>query len=88
MAALAVRATRGRHANVLEHLAGFFKRQLTSDERAELAEVIAEYRCGLVPLVVPITLLKHHVRRLNVVYLAEQVYLAPHPREPTLRNHV
>jgi uncharacterized protein YbgA (DUF1722 family)/uncharacterized protein YbbK (DUF523 family) len=88
MAALAVRATRGRHANVLEHLAGFFKRQLTSDERAELAEVIAEYRRGLVPLVVPITLLKHHVRRLNVAYLAEQVYLAPHPRELMLRNHV
>jgi uncharacterized protein YbgA (DUF1722 family) len=87
MAALAVRATRGRHVNVLEHLAGFFKRQLTGDERAELAEVIAEYRRGLVPLVVPITLLKHHVRRLNVAYLAEQVYLAPHPRELMLRNH-
>jgi uncharacterized protein YbgA (DUF1722 family) len=87
MAALAVRATRGRHVNVLEHLAGFFKRQLTGDERAELAEVIAEYRRGLVPLVVPITLLKHHVRRLNVAYLAEQVYLAPHPRQLMLRNH-
>ena len=55
MAALTVRATRGRHVNVLAHLAGFFKRQLTGDERAELAEVIAEYRRGLVPLVVPIT---------------------------------
>jgi uncharacterized protein YbgA (DUF1722 family)/uncharacterized protein YbbK (DUF523 family) len=88
MAALAVRATRGRHVNVLEHLAGFFKRQLTGDERAELAEVIAEYRRGLVPLVVPLTLIKHHVRRLNVSYLAEQVYLTPHPRELMLRNHV
>jgi hypothetical protein len=86
--ALAVRATRGRHVNVLEHLAGFFKPQLTGDERAELAEVIAEYRRGLVPLVVPITLLKHHLRRLNIAYLAEQVYLAPHPRELMLRNHV
>jgi uncharacterized protein YbgA (DUF1722 family)/uncharacterized protein YbbK (DUF523 family) len=88
MAALAVKASRGRHANVLEHLAGFFKRQITRDERAELADVIAEYRRGLVPLVVPITLLKHHVRRLNVTYLAEQVYLTPHPRELMLRNHV
>ena len=88
MAALAVRATRGRHVNVLEHLAGFFKRQLTDDERAELAEVIAEYRRFLVPLVVPLTLIKHHVRRLNVSYLAEQVYLTPHPRELMLRNHV
>jgi uncharacterized protein YbgA (DUF1722 family)/uncharacterized protein YbbK (DUF523 family) len=88
MQALAVRATRARHVNVLQHLAGFFKRQLTDDERAELGEVIAEYRRGLVPLVVPLTLLKHHVRRLAVGYLADQVYLNPHPKELMLRNHV
>jgi uncharacterized protein YbgA (DUF1722 family)/uncharacterized protein YbbK (DUF523 family) len=88
MRALAVRATRARHTNVLQHLAGFFKRQLTGDERAELAEVIEEYRRGLVPLVVPVTLVKHHVRRLGLAYLADQVYLSPHPRELMLRNHV
>jgi uncharacterized protein YbgA (DUF1722 family)/uncharacterized protein YbbK (DUF523 family) len=88
MQALAVRATRARHVNVLQHVAGFFKRQLGGDERAELAEVIAEYRAGLVPLVVPITLLKHHVRRLGIAYLADQVYLTPHPKELMLRNHV
>jgi uncharacterized protein YbgA (DUF1722 family)/uncharacterized protein YbbK (DUF523 family) len=88
MRALAVRATRARHVNVLQHLAGFFKRQLTDDERAELGEVIEHYRRGLVPLVVPLTLLKHHVRRLAVGYLADQVYLDPHPRELMLRNHV
>jgi uncharacterized protein YbgA (DUF1722 family)/uncharacterized protein YbbK (DUF523 family) len=88
MQALAVRATRARHVNVLQHLAGFFKRQLTDDERAEVAEVIGEYRRGLVPLVVPLTLLKHHVRRLGVAYLADQVYLSPHPKELMLRNHV
>ena len=88
MRALAVRATRARHVNVLQHLAGFFKRQLTDDERAELGEVIAEYRRELVPLVVPITLLKHHVRRLGVGYLTDQVYLGPHPKELMLRNHV
>jgi uncharacterized protein YbgA (DUF1722 family)/uncharacterized protein YbbK (DUF523 family) len=86
--ALAVRATRARHVNVLQHLAGFFKRQLTDDERAELAEVITEYRGGLVPLVVPLTLLKHHVRRLELAYLADQIYLSPHPKELMLRNHV
>jgi uncharacterized protein YbgA (DUF1722 family)/uncharacterized protein YbbK (DUF523 family) len=86
--ALAVRATRGRHANVLQHLAGFFKPQLADDERAELMEVIEDYRRGLVPLVVPITLIKHHVRRLGIAYLADQVYLNPHPRELMLRNHV
>ncbi|HVG77011.1 MAG TPA: DUF523 and DUF1722 domain-containing protein [Patescibacteria group bacterium] len=88
MQALAVRATRARHVNVLQHLAGFLKRQLTDDERAELGEVIAEYRRGLVPVVVPLTLLKHHVRRLAVAYLADQVYLSPHPKELMLRNHV
>ena len=88
MQALAVRATRARHVNVLQHLAGFLKRELSDDERAELAEVIAEYRRELVPLVVPLTLLKHHVRRLGLAYLADQVYLNPHPKELMLRNHV
>jgi uncharacterized protein YbgA (DUF1722 family) len=81
-------ATRARHVNVLQHMAGFFKRQLGDDERAELGEVVDEYRRGLVPLIVPITLIKHHVRRLGVNYLADQVYLTPHPKELMLRNHV
>jgi uncharacterized protein YbgA (DUF1722 family)/uncharacterized protein YbbK (DUF523 family) len=88
MEAFAVRATRGRHANVLQHMAGYFKRDLAAGERAELVEVIDEYRRGLVPLVVPLTLVKHHVRRLEVRYLADQVYLTPHPKELMLRNHV
>jgi len=88
MQALAVRATRARHVNVLQHLAGFLKHELSDDERAELVEVIAEYRRELVPLVVPLTLLKHHVRRLGLAYLADQVYLNPHPKELMLRNHV
>jgi uncharacterized protein YbgA (DUF1722 family)/uncharacterized protein YbbK (DUF523 family) len=87
MHAHAVRATRGRHANVLAHLAGYFKRALGDDERAELVEAIADYRAGLVPLVVPLTLVKHHVRRHAVRYLADQVYLNPHPKELMLRNH-
>ena len=84
----AVRATRARHVNVLQHLAGFFKRQLTDDERAELGAVIAGYRRGLVPLVVPLTLLKHHVRRLEIAHLDDQVYLNPHPKELILRSLV
>jgi uncharacterized protein YbgA (DUF1722 family)/uncharacterized protein YbbK (DUF523 family) len=88
MQALAVRATRGRHANVLQHVTRFFKRQLEPDARAELADVIHDYRHGLVPLVVPLTLIKHHVRRLGVAYLADQTYLSPHPKELMLRNHV
>jgi uncharacterized protein YbgA (DUF1722 family)/uncharacterized protein YbbK (DUF523 family) len=87
-AGLAVRATRGRHANVLQHLAGYFKRDLDVGERAELVEVVGDYRRGVVPLIVPLTLITHHVRRLRVRYLADQVYLNPHPRELMLRNAV
>jgi uncharacterized protein YbgA (DUF1722 family)/uncharacterized protein YbbK (DUF523 family) len=88
MEGYAVRATRGRHANVLTHMTGYFKRNLGTDERAELVEVIDEYRRGFVPLVVPLILVKHQVRRLGVRYLADQVYLNPHPKELMLRNHV
>jgi uncharacterized protein YbgA (DUF1722 family)/uncharacterized protein YbbK (DUF523 family) len=86
--ALTSRASRARHANVLQHLAGFFKRELGRDERAELAEIIADYRAGLVPLIVPLTLIRHHVRRFGIAYLAAQTYLNPHPKELMLRNHV
>lgn len=88
MEALAVRATRARHVNVLQHVAGFFKRDLEPGDRVELATVVDEYRRGLIPLVVPLTLVRHHVRRLGLTYLANQVYLDPHPKELMLRNHV
>ena len=67
---------------------GHFKQRLDAADRTELLASIEDYRLGLVPLVVPITLLKHHVRRHKVGYLAGQVYLDPHPRELMLRNHV
>ncbi|MGE5360210.1 MAG: YbgA family protein [Bacteroidales bacterium] len=87
MEALAVLATRGRHMNVLQHMAGYFD-DLDAASREELHQTIADYRAGLVPLIVPITLMRHHVRRLQVEYLAGQVYLEPHPKELMLRNHV
>jgi len=86
--ALALRATPRKHVNVLHHIVGYFKRDLTADEKRELLEVIETYRSGLVPLIVPITLLNHYVRRFEEPYLAEQVYLHPHPLELKLRNHV
>lgn len=88
MEALAIVSTPKRHANVLMHMAGYFKKTLDADSRHELLETIDAYRTGLVPLIVPITLLRHHVRREGVAYLAGQVYLDPHPRELMLRNHV
>lgn len=87
MACLGKKASRGKHANVLQHIAGYFKKQLGSDDRKELQEIIENYRLGQVPLVVPITMMRHYIRKFGVGYLAEQSYLEPHPVELMLRNH-
>jgi len=88
MEALRVPATRGRHANVLHHALGYFRELLPVDDRKELQAVVSDYARGLLPLVVPLTLLRHHVRRHQVEYLAGQIYLDPDPRELCLKNHV
>jgi uncharacterized protein YbgA (DUF1722 family)/uncharacterized protein YbbK (DUF523 family) len=88
MQGLARLATVPRHTNVLQHMAGYFKGRLDAASKRELVEAIADYRRGLVPLVVPLTLVRHHVRMLDVSYLADQLYLDPHPKELMLRNHV
>ncbi len=85
MAALSSPATPARHANVLAHMAGHLKRQLDPVSKHELGTRIDEYRRGLAPLVVPLTLIRHHVRDHAVEYLAGQTYLDPHPRELLLR---
>ena len=87
MRALAVIATPRRHTNVLQHMAGYFKTLLDRESKAELQSTIEDYRSGLLPLIVPITLLRHHVRVYGVEYLAGQLYLQPHPKELMLRNH-
>jgi uncharacterized protein YbgA (DUF1722 family)/uncharacterized protein YbbK (DUF523 family) len=88
METLAIPATTKRQTNVLMHMAGHLKKLVDSASREELAACIDEYRRGLVPLIVPITLIRHHVRAHAVSYLSGQVYLEPHPRELMLRNHV
>ncbi len=88
MPALKLSSTTKKNVNVLQHVMGFFKKQLTSDEKQELLEVIQSYADSLVPLIVPITLLNHYVRKYNQPYLKGQVYLNPHPLELKLRNHV
>lgn len=88
MQALTHVASRGRNANVLQHAADHLRTNLDSASRAELSKLIHDYREGLVPLVVPVTLIGHHVRRHEVAYLNGQVFLEPHPRELMLRNHV
>jgi uncharacterized protein YbgA (DUF1722 family) len=88
MGALREMATTKRHSNVLQHIVGYFSKKLDVDSRGELHALIQDYRAGLVPLVVPLTLLRHYVRQLDVTYLRGQVYLEPHPKELMLRNHV
>ena len=88
MAALSRPATRRRHTNVLQHMAGYFKDTIDPSSKAELAAAIEEYRRGLVPLIVPVTLVRHHVLACGVKYLEDQLYLDPHPRELMLRNFV
>lgn len=86
MEALARLTTRGRHTNVLQHMAGYFREHLSAAARQDLDAQIQEYRVGLVPLVVPLALVRHYVRVFDVAWLARQTYLQPHPRELLLRN--
>jgi uncharacterized protein YbgA (DUF1722 family)/uncharacterized protein YbbK (DUF523 family) len=88
MGTLAKVATRGRHANVMTHMLGHLKRLLEPGDRRELLDSIEDHRRGLVPLVVPVTLLRHHARRLEAAYLLQQSYLDPHPKELMLRNRI
>ena len=88
MSALTRISTRRTNTNVLQHMAGFFKRQLDGTSRAELADHIEDYRAGFVSLTVPLTLIRHFVNSLNVRYLAEQTFLNPHPKDLALRNYV
>jgi uncharacterized protein YbgA (DUF1722 family) len=88
LTALARRSTVRKHANVLQHIAGYFRKPLDDASRQEVHDLIEAYRRKLVPLVVPVTLMRHHVRALGIEYLSGQTYLEPHPRELMLRNHV
>ena len=89
MEGLALLGTRRKHVNVLQHLMGYLKKDLPGEDKQELLALIEDYRNELVPLVVPMTLLKHHLRRNPVPeWVWQQVYLNPYPKELMLRNHV
>ena len=88
MQALKKTATRGTHSNVLQHLSGYLKHALNAEDRQEMRRLIDQYRDGIVPLVVPLTLLKHHFRRHPHRYIARQAYLQPHPETLSLRNGI
>ena len=88
MATLRKLATPGRQANVLMHMMGHLRDGLDDGDRGELLATIDDHRRGLVPLIVPVVLIRHHARRLAVSYLLGQTYLEPHPKELMLRNRV
>ena len=85
--ALRLKTTVKKNVDVLQHMMGYFKKQLSSDEKQELIEIIGLYREGYVPLIVPVTLMNHYIRKYDQPYLKEQYYLQPHPVELQLRNH-
>lgn len=88
MKTLTVKATVRKHVNVLHHMAGNFKNRLKAPEKAELLAVIDDYHRGLIPLIVPLTLINHYARVFDVHSICDQAYLNPHPKELLLRNHV
>ncbi len=81
-------ATISKNVNVLMHLIGYFKHDLSPEEKQEMLEVTDSYHNGLVPLIVPLTLLKHYIYKYKKQYLEQQWYIKPHPMELMLRNHV
>lgn len=86
MRTVRIPATPAKHCNVLQHALGYFKKQLSGDEKTEMLQLIDQYRRTLVPLAVPLTLLNHYVRKYQPAWLDEQVYLHPHPIELLLRS--
>jgi uncharacterized protein YbgA (DUF1722 family)/uncharacterized protein YbbK (DUF523 family) len=88
MEALRLKATPKKNTNVLQHMMGYFKQQLSADEKKELQEIIDQFRMGFLPLIVPVTLIGHYVRKYDQPYLKMQVYLHPHPLDLQMRNHV
>lgn len=88
MAALSLKTTLKKHTNVLQHMLGYFKQELSAGEKQEMLDLIKQYKEGLIPLIVPVTLFNHYVRKYGQAYLSKQVYLNPHPTDLKLRNHV
>ena len=86
MTILEIKATRKNYVNFLQHLQGFLKNDIDKEYKTELTETIENYRLGLLPLIVPVTLLRHHFRRHPKPFVDQSKYLAPHPSELMLLN--
>jgi len=88
MACLKIVATRGNHVNVLQHIQGYLKTKLDSDDKQELVDTIESYRLGNIPLIVPLTLLRHHFRKQPDAFIDDSYYMMPHPAELSLLNEI
>lgn len=88
MRILAKRPSRGHHVNVLQHILGYFKNDLDSADKQELLNLFERYRRYEIPLITPLTLLRHHLRRMPDAYLNKQCYLDPYPESLALRSHL
>lgn len=88
MALLKKVVTRGQHVNVLQHIQGYLKKELSADDKAELGEIFERYQAGDVPLIVPLTLLKHHFRKTPDPYIEASYYMSPYPQELNLINQL
>jgi uncharacterized protein YbgA (DUF1722 family) len=86
--ALRRKSTTRKNTNVLQHIMGYFKDNISADDKKELMRTIEDYRNGLLPLIVPVTLVRHYVHKFDVQYIKDQIYLNPHPKELMLMNHV
>ena len=88
MEGLTLKSTPKKNTDVLQHMLGFLKKDMLKEEKQDILSTLEDYRKELVPLIVPVTLIKHYVKKYNITYLLDQVYLNPHPKELMLRNHV
>ena len=88
MACLKKIASRGNHVNVLQHIQGYLKTQLDADDKVELINTIERYRLGLLPLIVPITLLRHHFRKAPDPFIKDSLYMSPYPEELCALNEI
>ena len=88
MEALTSKSTPKKNTDVLLHMMGFLKKLLTKIEKEDILSTIEDYRSEILPLIVPVTLIRHQVKKHNIEYLHDQVYLNPHPKELMLLNHV
>jgi len=86
MLLLKIRASKKNHVNTLQHIQGYLKNYLSQSDKKELVDTIEQYRLGFLPLIVPITLLKHHFMHHPDQYILNSYYLQPHPAELMLLN--